>query len=519
LDAKIREMPYKGGWRFGDDKRCLPGTRKDFLEYISKWIENPESERGLVLLGRAGTGKSSISNEVAHLFESSHLGSYFAFLRKEGSKDDAYQLFTTLARDLYDRHRAFKRELGRVVKDNSSLRSCREYRTLFERLLLEPLKSIQFDDPILVVIDGLDESGDAIGQKGLHKFLAENLSRLPPNFRVLVTSRPEDGIESAFANASSVDTLYMDDPTLSVKTEEDIGLYLQKVLSPEVFKDYGAELAKAAEGFFQWATVACGFINGDSSSLGLTMKKRVKRLLGHARGLNGEGLLDDLYAEVLEEYFRSKEAQILFRSIMGQLFAAIEPLSIHSLIALRRHAPLDDPEDSDPEVVVQILGRLGSLLSNVTSSDLHDTRPITPLHTSFRDFLTNKRSDAFYVDLVDAHHQLAHSCLSLMLDDLKFNICELESSYLANDDVPEFDSRVAKYIPPALSYACVFWHDHLGHAFEPDLFTKVRSLFEDKFLFWLEALSLKGSVGHSLLALSSLSKWLNREVSTHHNSI
>jgi hypothetical protein len=153
----------------------------------------------------------------------------------------------------------------------------------------------------------------------------------------------------------------------------------------------------------------------------------------------------------------------------------------------------------------------------VTSSD--HTRPIIPLHTSFRDFLTNKTSNVFYVDLGQAHEQLAHSCLNLMLDDLKFNICELESSYLANCDVPDIDSRIAKHISPALSYACVFWANHLEHlGFLEDLFTKLELLFEKKFLFWLEVLSLKSSVAVGSRELSNLMKWLP-QVGTPHDSI
>jgi AAA ATPase domain len=513
LDAKIRELPHKGGWRFGDEKRCLPGTREDFLNHIMKWVENPKSKRGLVLLGQAGTGKSSIAHEIARYFDDKCLGSYFTFLRKEGSKDDAYQLFTTLARDLSDRHSAFKLALGKIIKDNSSLRGSRDYRTLFQRLLIEPLRNLPLPDPILVVIDALDESGDAIGKIGLHSFLAHHLVDLPSNFRVFVTSRPEDGVEPAFSKASSVDILYMNDAKLASKTEQDIGLYIQKELPPDVFKDHGVKLAKASEGLFQWATVTCGFINS-RASLGLTMNKRVQRILGHSRGRSG-GLLDSLYEEVLKEYFKTDEAQALFRSIMGQLFAAIEPLSIESLIVLRRHAPVDDPEDSDPVPVLEILGHLGSLLSHVTSSD--QTRPIIPLHTSFRDFLTNRTSNVFYVDLQDAHHRLTHSCLGLMLDELKFNICKLESSYLANSDVPDIDSRISKYIPPGLSYACVFWGNHLEHvAFEHDLFAKLKSLFETKFLFLLEVLSLTSRVRLALPALLSLLKWLQPKVCSPH---
>ena len=51
--------------------------------------------------------------------------------------------------------------------------------------------------------------------------------------------------------------------------------------------------------------------------------------------------------------------------------------------------------------------------------------------------------------------------------------------------------------------------------FEVDLFRKHQTLFEKKFLFWLEALSLMSNVGLALPALSSLSVWLatGRDVS------
>ena len=421
LGAIIGENLFLGGWRFDDRKGCHQGTRKDFLDHIVKWVENSESERGLVLLGQAGTRKSSIAHEIALHFDKTYLGSYVAFLRAENPNDEAYHFFTTLAHDLSDRYPPFKLGLRRAISGNSSLRTTRDYRRLFEWLLLEPLKSLPPGNPILIVIDGLDESGVTIGKNGLHTFLAERLNDLPPSFRILITSRSEDSIERVFANAQSVRTLYMDDAKLAANTEQDIGLYLRKELHEDVFKDHGSKLMQASEGLFQWAAVACGFINS-SDDLGLSDNECVQRLLGRSRGLDGQGLLDTLYKDVLQEYFKRDEARDLFRSIMGQLFAAIEPLSISSLIALRRHAPTVHPEDSN--LVLKILRRLGSLLSNVTASD--QTRPILPLHTSFRDFLTSNTRHAFYVDLADARHQLSHSCLGLMLDELRFNICKLE---------------------------------------------------------------------------------------------
>jgi len=152
---------------------------------------------------------------------------------------------------------------------------------------------------------------------------------------------------------------------------------------------------------------------------------------------------------VLEGYFTDREARHLFCSVVGQLITSIEPLSISSLTALRRHADdADDADDAEDDAVVILLRRLGSLLSNVNSSD--ENLPIIPLHTSFRDFLTDKeKSGDFWVDLREVHRQMVHSCLGLLLSGLKFNICNLETSYLANKDVIDLKSRVDKYIPPA----------------------------------------------------------------------
>ncbi len=521
IDAKIREIPYGTGSRFTPDKGCLAGTRTAFLDFIVNWVNDPASERCLVLFGQAGTGKSSIAHEIARRFDKMHrLTSSFIFLRKEQSKP--YHLFTTLARDLSDRYPSFKTALGRVVKDNSSLRvGTRDYDTLFQSLVLEPLKDLHIVGPILVVIDALDESRDATGRIGLHTFLAKNLIRLPSNFRVLITSRPEDGIESALVEAHSVTIKHMKDSELAAKTHDDILAFLRERLHSDQFRRYGDALTIKAEGLFQWAAVASQFILDPPGRFSYNRKKVISHLLKPSAKRDGQDPLDELYKEVLEGYFSDREARLLFRSVVGQLITSIEPLTIRSLTTLRRHADDedndndnddenddDDDDDGDGDAVVILLRRFGSLLSNVNSSDKN--LPIIPLHTSFRDFLINKeKSGEFCVGLRDAHLQLAHSCLNLLLKDLKFNICNLETSYLANKYVIDLNSRVDEHIPPALLYACRFWDDHLEHiGFETDLFGKLRAFFEKKLLFWLEALSLTNYVGIASAACSALNVWL-----------
>ena len=298
----------------------------------------------------------------------------------------------------------------------------------------------------------------------------------------------------------------MNDSELATATHDDILTFLRTKLVSNDSEQYSEALARRAEGLFQWAAVACGYILERKPLPTGSRERRIGHLLKSTGVDHGRDPLTELYKGVLEEYFSDKEAQDLFCSVVGQLLAAFESLSIRSLTTLRQHTSDDD--DDDLSSVVDTLRYLGSLLSNATSSD--HTLPITPLHTSFRDFVTNEeKSGVFHVDLRVAHCQLAHSCLSLMLVDLKFNICNLESSYLANKDVKDLDMRIAKHLPPVLSYACRLWDDHLGHLdFEANLFGKLRAFFEMRFLFWLEALSLMSDVGLASPALSSLWIWL-----------
>ena len=520
LDAIIREIPHGVNSRFSSDKGCLVGTRVTFLDFIINWVNdpNPDSERGLVLFGQAGTGKSSIAHEIAGLFDKMHrLTSSFIFLRREQSVRKTHHLFTTLARHLADRSPSFKMALGQVVKDNTDLQGgTHDYRTLFESLILKPLEDLPIVGPILVVIDALDESGDASGGAGLHTFLAENLQRLPSNFRVLITSRPEHDILSALADAPSVKVKYMDDTELAAETDKDILAFIRRKLPSNKFGGYIEALAVKAEGLFQWAAVACQLVLHPPERFYYDEETCIKHLLEPSSNRRGLDKLDELYKEVLEGYFKEKETRELFRSVVGQLITSIEPLTIRSLITLRQHASYDK---RDGAAITGLLRRLGSLLSNVNSAD--DSLPIIPLHTSFRDFLTNKdKSGDFYFHVRDAHDQLAHSCLNLLLDPvdgLKFNICKLETSYLANDDVEDLDTRVGLHIPPTLLYACRFWDDHLKHTdYKTDLFRIVETLFKEKFLFWLEALSLTKNIRLAPSAFATLNMWLasNQAVST-----
>ena len=518
---KLRELPYGIDTRFNPDKSCLPQTRVKFLDAIIDWAINPDSSyspKVLILFGQAGTGKSSIAHEVAHRYNEMNLltTSYF-FVRGNPSGREPYRFFTTLARDLCRIFPAFKAALGRVLNDTPQLAHVHTYTTLIESLLLNPLKGLYFVGPVLIVIDALDENED-VARRPLyaggnvipfHTALSQCLSKLPPNFRILITSRAETELEEDFPESSFVRCMRMDDPELADGVDDDICTYIHSKLNRAKVDEADIhELVKRAEGLFQWASVACDYVANPPP--GLSSRRCIQRVLFPTDGKRNLNPLDALYVTVLERFdMDDQEICNSFRSIMGLVLTAYQPLSNISLDTMYRHAA--GVESSITENVSVIVEHLGSLLSNVTVSN--STLPISPLHTSFRDFLTDpSRSNKFYVNLDDAHRQLAYAGFQVMRDMLRFNICEPETSYRLNEEVSDLSNRIEKHISSALWYSCRFWSEHLTRVseFNVELFKCSEALMETNFLFWLEVLSLKGEMAVATTALLRLRTWLGQ---------
>jgi len=506
---KLQQFPFGTGARFNADKGCLPETRVEILDKISDWVNDlsPSSPKVMILFGKAGTGKSAIANEIAKRFHSlQRLTASYRFVKGASP----YQFCTTLARNLCSKYPSFKASLGRIISNDPDIVSAQDYTTLCKTLLLDPLKSLHFVSPVFIVVDALDECEDtgrglsASGGIPFHTFLKQHLFEFPDNFRILITSRPVANIEKTFPESPLVRHLRIDHENLADGVRADILLYIRTTLHEENIEEGSLhKLVEKAEGLFQWAFVACDYLSNPPP--GLDAKGCLKQILD----INGAlDLLDELYSTVLKAHFGKEESRTCFKIVMGQILAAFEPLSITSLNMLLHHT------GSNVDVS-NLVKHMGSLLSNVTP--LNETLPIGLLHTSFRDFLTSKRSGEFHVSLDDPHCQLAHATQKTMQAGLHFNMCRLETSYLLNSEVQDLQERIEKYIPAALSYSCRFWADHLALVpqklipqFDFDLFESLRVLLEDNFLFWLEVLSVTQSLGPATAALSSSRTWISR---------
>jgi hypothetical protein len=502
-------MLYAEGARYDLDKGCLPRTRDTIIDEINRWVNSPNGEDVpciFYLSGVAGSGKSTIAHTIAHQYDQlGRLGSSFCFDRADQANRRPDNLFSTIARDLADLDPQRKRALWLTVKEKRSLRITRAPREQFEKFILVPANEMHTIGPVVIVIDALDECGDQGSRRVILSILAEAVRHLPSNFRILITARPESDIENALASKHHVFCKRMDAIDAN-STSDDISLYIRAQLSdvqglerkwPD--KSWCLPLVERSEGLFQWAFTACRFITGDGK-LGLDPAEQLDILLSPASSTSNLGALDQLYLDILTRIFPVENSTFMdrFRLVLGRVLAAKEPLSVSSLKELHCE---DDSLD-----VGLVINPLGSLLSGVTQQDI----TVRPLHTSFRDFLTDaNRSKYFYVDIAQHHSRLALASMRVMKTELQFNICNLQTSHIRNVDVPNLTIRVKEAISPQLSYSSRFWADHLRAAiYEAKLLDALQYFMDNQFLYWLEVLSLVKQINLGSSMLLSLAKWM-----------
>ncbi|PSR79901.1 hypothetical protein PHLCEN_2v6853, partial [Hermanssonia centrifuga] len=404
--ASLDDLPHVGGASLNAEGSCLKGTRRDIISYASNWI-GPSSasvaqQSILLLIGEAGTGKSAIASTIAVDF--AVLGCSFGFKRGIQERCNPLNLFPTIARDLADFDDNFRRALCDSVGNKKALQTTTSLELQFQHFIKNPMASIS--RPILVVIDALDECGDAkdrTQRAALLKLLATP-GKLPLNLRFLITSRPESDICSHFEdpNEHYIITKRMNEISIE-STSEDITLYIRtRLITDSQSKLDGIDeaccqtLADTSQGLFQWAYVACKHIAYPPP--GRTPWEQYTRLVQSASGTSHGNLLDHLYTEALRTLFDENDMEIMstFNSVLGLVLFSYEPPTLAVVEAF--HESLAAPNKYHD--ARDILRHLGCFLSGVTETNT----PIRLLDKWFCEFLTDRnRSKGFFVGAAEVH--------------------------------------------------------------------------------------------------------------------
>lgn len=291
------------------------------------------------------------------------------------------------------------------------------------------------------------------------------------------------------------------------ESSRDIETYFREEFS-EIANDYDlhaswppaetvASLVNQSEELFIWATTLITFIReGDPG----------EQLSQITTGSIMQGGIDTLYKRILDISFPTPSDLVThwFRAITGAIIMASIPLN---------HCELNRLLAVPPPTM------LGSILKGLRSVMDPGDGPLRFHHKSFEDFLTDRRRcpAPFYIDKAESNQLLILASFRVMTEQLRFNICSLESSYIRNQDIPDLATRVNRAISGELAYACRFLRHHIQAGIDPTpaLLDATRYFLETKLLFWIEVLSLLQDASASR-ALYLLAKWTEVSSSISH---
>ena len=461
-----------------DRPHCLENTRISIREEIDDWVQNTKSPNVFLLLGGAGAGKSTISTTIAEEFRrKDSLGCHLFFLR---GKSDPTTVIRTIAHNLAVYNQNIAQCIEDALKDKGELISA-TLDTQFNTFLYIPLHQSHINSrPILIVLDALDECGMQNTRRALITLFRDKLSTLPTNYRFLITGRPEEDI-SSLSHSSNFRIVRLNDHDGTDDVHLYIDIELDKMRESRMidvedeleFDNVKRKLGETADGLFIWASTAIRIIED-------AKRGRVSKLKELAKG--GSLPLDDLYSVALRNALDwDDETKKLFSDIMGLILFGKEQMT-----------------DLKIDGILGMKGATSDILSCLRSLIIYDPgKPIRLHHTSFYDYLikSSTKNEAWYIDETESKRRIAEQCFVAMGRMLHFNMCRLESSYVANRDVVGLEGRVQNYIPKWLRYTCFNWSDHLLDApYSNGLRDALKGFVYNHLLFWLEVMSLTNTL-------------------------
>ena len=479
---------------YRQDFCCIDGTRKFLLHQVITWAtkgpgQNEESNIYWIY-GLPGTGKTALAHSIcARLHEGNHLAGAFFCQRDVGNLNEPRNILPTLIYKLAIIFPPFRRLVAEQLRGdpNRMPGSMRPFLLLglIHKLPCHPKRNLVF------VVDAVDECGDAFTRPGVLRALTL-AAAYAPWLKIIITSRPEVDIHHFFDSlVGSSHTRY--DLAADKEALSDLQTFAlirfrwveSSQSLPRGWPDsslFGQVISRAAGLFIFIETIARALVQSNPPP-----NEYLKATL---TDLGGTGLasLYGLYSSILKTQIVHSTAE--FRRMIGVILVAAP------------HRPLRD------EAIAELAGVSSDLVAMwVTDLDplLYRDREadggIRVRHSSVTDFFL---SDDYYmhsdyqVNLQDANVELGIACLKKMMEQLRFNICKLEDSRLANTDVHDLQSRVRENISNALQYSALYWSNHLcfsGDSSNQRVFSSLRGFFEGPYvLFWIEALSVMGMV-------------------------
>ncbi|CAE6465457.1 unnamed protein product [Rhizoctonia solani] len=490
-----------------DRGACHPNTRATVLQYL---FDRGRSPGDMVewMIGMVGTGKTSIAYSFCKELErNGQLGASFFCCRASAECKEVSRIVPTIAYQLAHRSTPFKFALSRILDRMPNIAE-RDIETQFEQLIQIPLMEVKEELPkhFIVVIDALEECLDSGTVTRLLDILFQCSQLLPIKF--FLTSRPEPAIlHPSFTDNKRCCILDLDQLDKTQVTRDIKTVLSDKLSSLQLPEIDLQQLAEQSGGLFIFAAILAKYIL--SREPGAVSVTRLAAVLG--RVVEGYGDMDNLYKTILEPLLllHDKEPRRIaevehMKQVFWTVLCAREPLSKDTLVALTglKHA----------------WAFLQWFRSVLHISE--DEGTVSIIHASLPEFIFSaERSGPLACDEQTQNACMAKMCFDLMKrgSGLRFNIGDIPTLNMFDEDVSQLGITLQKNIPAALSYACLRWSDHLkasGPCEAPpapqELLLHLYDFLGERLLFWIEVMNLKGWMSQGPIALMEAQNWVTR---------
>ncbi|KDR78446.1 hypothetical protein GALMADRAFT_243821 [Galerina marginata CBS 339.88] len=404
-----------------DPPKCHPETRVAVIQAIIDWIEDGQKTTFIKWLnGAAGAGKSAIAQKIAELcHESGCLAASFFWSRSAAGRNDEERLVASLAYQLCTVIPQLRGPVESAVESDPYIFT-RSLPSQMESLIIQPLRKVfehdqqgQVNDPMVVILDGLDECGTPEAQQYVLRIITDSISKFPIALCFLIASRPEKAIRDSFNDQSLLaitDRLVLDE---KYHPDNDIRLFLAesfesvkrthelRSLLPPVWPSNNniSKLVGKSSGQFIYAATVVKFVKSSRQ----TPNKQLDIILGVTAAGTATPFaeLDALYSTIFSLVLKE------------DLHKAMEIISltifVQDLTARRIETILAYPHGETQRILID----LHSVLHVPALEQKWQNLRI--LHASLRDFLLDSsRSKDFHVDEGIACKQIARHFLRYM---------------------------------------------------------------------------------------------------------
>jgi len=478
----------------------MEGTREFILDRIVAWVTNGPGQEDVDrstpywIYGLPGIAKTSLAHSICNtLDQRKQLAGAFFCRRDDTNSSEPRNILPTLIYQLATISPPFRSVVTEHLHNNQRMTP----QSMQDRLFLEFIGSIPFHSnqvPLVVVIDALDECGNTQSRADILKVLID-AAALAPWLKIIVTSRPEVDIIRSLGTAAKYDLGTDQEATADLQTFTQRQLHLVasrwNIPTPWPAESLLNRVISRANGLFIFI-----------QTLVLALKKCkdpeecLKETLQGSDSTGSESLYS-LYSSIVKSH---SEIAGFWRMIAVITTGQYRPL---------RKEPIAELAGVKPFFVETLVDDLSSLLYR----DEGANGAIRVRHLSISEFFASNIC-GYQGDLRAAHIQQGIACLQTMVKQLRFNICNLEDSRLANADIKDLPSRIEQDISAPLQYSSLYWSTHLRST--PDeihhgvILGSLKEFLDGPYpLFWIEVLSVMGmvSVGApSLRGVKSLVK-------------